>query len=561
MIALHAAVVALATLGAGETVLLDFYADWCGPCRQMSPTIDSLAALGYPVRKVNIDHDRALAQQYGVQGIPCFVLLVNGQEVDRTVGAASSDSLKRMFAKAGVGTGGNATAAPPQQLATAPQPATSPMTGVPSLDSFLPGASDPQQPAPAGGAPQPFGMPLPAQAAQAPLGAAAPQTAAAPQSLKVDVNQLLAASVRIKIEDGSGNDYGSGTIIDSRGDMALVLTCGHIFRSSAGKGRITIDMFGPGAPKGVEAQVVGYHEESDVGLISFRPGVPVRAARLVPPSYRVERGAPVVNIGCDNGTEPTAHESQISAIDKYLGPPNLEVAGQPVQGRSGGGLFNADGQVIGVCNAADPADNEGLYAAAASIHALLDREGLASVYSGDNTAIAQAKPTGPQPLAPLVAVNPPNMPADMPKSGSGNLALTSEHDQAESYAQQRTPAQQASVPLSASEQAALDQLRNQSPGAEVVCIVRSIDNPRAKSEIIVLDNASPAFLQQLASEQQRQGARHLTSLAEAPPKAARPIAVRPRGAAVKAAPVSSTKPASNTASQSNDSLVWLRPAR
>ena len=54
---------------------------------------------------------------------------------------------------------------------------------------------------------------------------------------------LIAASVRLRVEDPDGRSCGSGTIIDSRGGEALVLTCGHIFRDSHGKGRIEVDLF------------------------------------------------------------------------------------------------------------------------------------------------------------------------------------------------------------------------------------------------------------------------------------------------------------------------------
>ena len=56
---------------------------------------------------------------------------------------------------------------------------------------------------------------------------------------------LIAASVRLRVEDADGHSCGSGTIIDARGGEALILTCGHIFRDSKGKGRIEVDLPGP----------------------------------------------------------------------------------------------------------------------------------------------------------------------------------------------------------------------------------------------------------------------------------------------------------------------------
>src|SRR3990172_9460405 len=71
---------------------------------------------------------------------------------------------------------------------------------------------------------------------------------------------------------------------------------------------------------------------------------------------------------------------RISAVNRYLGAPTIECTGQPVQGRSGGGLFNESAQLIGVCSAADPAERKGIYAGLAAVHSLLDRQGLASLY-------------------------------------------------------------------------------------------------------------------------------------------------------------------------------------
>jgi thiol-disulfide isomerase/thioredoxin len=78
-------------------LLLDFYADWCGPCQAVKPAVDSLAREGYAIRRVNIDQDRELAARYEVESIPCFIMLERGREVERIVGAASVERLKLMY--------------------------------------------------------------------------------------------------------------------------------------------------------------------------------------------------------------------------------------------------------------------------------------------------------------------------------------------------------------------------------------------------------------------------------------------------------------------------------
>ena len=73
-----------------KTVLIDFYADWCGPCKMMSPVLDQLSAElegKIKIGKVNVDDDPELAGQFKVMSIPNFVLIKNGQVVDQVIGA------------------------------------------------------------------------------------------------------------------------------------------------------------------------------------------------------------------------------------------------------------------------------------------------------------------------------------------------------------------------------------------------------------------------------------------------------------------------------------------
>ena len=74
---------------ANGTALVDFYADWCGPCRMVSPIVDEIAEerSNITVGKVNVDDENALAMKYGVMSIPTLIVFKDGQEKTRIVGA------------------------------------------------------------------------------------------------------------------------------------------------------------------------------------------------------------------------------------------------------------------------------------------------------------------------------------------------------------------------------------------------------------------------------------------------------------------------------------------
>ncbi len=80
-----------------KAVLVDFYADWCGPCKMLSPIVDQLAEeLGGKVEvvKVNVDDSMEVSSKYGIQSIPTLMVFKNGEMVQRMEGFQNKDALK-----------------------------------------------------------------------------------------------------------------------------------------------------------------------------------------------------------------------------------------------------------------------------------------------------------------------------------------------------------------------------------------------------------------------------------------------------------------------------------
>lgn len=79
-----------------ERVLVDFYANWCGPCKMLGPVLEKVSD-EIKVLKVNVDDNQELARKYGVMSIPCVILFDNGKEVKRNVGFVSEAKLREFI--------------------------------------------------------------------------------------------------------------------------------------------------------------------------------------------------------------------------------------------------------------------------------------------------------------------------------------------------------------------------------------------------------------------------------------------------------------------------------
>ena len=90
-------------LKSDQPVLVDFWAEWCHPCKILAPTVDKVAQEyegKAKVVKLNVDDSIQTGQKYGIKGIPTLILFKGGVEVDRVVGATSKDNIARMIDKA-----------------------------------------------------------------------------------------------------------------------------------------------------------------------------------------------------------------------------------------------------------------------------------------------------------------------------------------------------------------------------------------------------------------------------------------------------------------------------
>lgn len=92
------------TIGEDKPVLVDFYADWCGPCQMMAPVLDEMAKEeaeeSFIVAKINIDENPDVAAKYSVMSIPTMIIFKGGKEAKRLVGVMPKEALKKELEEA-----------------------------------------------------------------------------------------------------------------------------------------------------------------------------------------------------------------------------------------------------------------------------------------------------------------------------------------------------------------------------------------------------------------------------------------------------------------------------
>jgi len=361
-----------------EPLLLDFHAEWCGPCQRVRPAVQQLIREGYPIKQIDIDRDPKLASRYHVQGVPTFVVVdASGRELDRTSGLQPAADLARFYNTAA------AKARPPDRSnAHAGSPRESRSRASDDDHDIDAGRRDRR----VDGGDRPEGEPR--------------------RAVPVWTNpKPWETVVRIRVLSPHSTGFGSGTIIRSSPDESLILTCAHIFKLDGRKQahpsqfprRIMIDLFDGNLQgtdparvhflESVEGKAVDYDFTRDVGLIRIRPGRRLPASRVVPAHWEPQARMKVLTVGCPEGNDATVWYTVIKRpriLNFLSGNPSYEAVEcdvAPKQGRSGGGLFTIDGYIAGVCNFAEPQGDHGLYATPRSIYSLLDRNNLMALYA------------------------------------------------------------------------------------------------------------------------------------------------------------------------------------
>ncbi len=421
-----------------DSVLVYFTMNGCAACKAVEPTLTQWEQAGVVIRRVNADREPELAQRYQVNSYPTFVIVRGGREANRFVGAQSLRELYSALVQETPNRITNTNAA-----ATASN-LDGPATRLVPISSGLSGSAD-----------------------RNPVGEVAGEAVSA-------VVRAERATVRIRVYDGNGYGVGTGTIIDSHGEEALIITCGHIFRETQGKGRIEVDYFVGGRAQTLPGTLVDYDATTrDIGLISFRPNMPVVPVPVIGADQAPATGQSVFSFGCDHGADPSRRDTRVSAINKFQGPQNVEISGAPVEGRSGGGLFDQNGRLIGICNAADHQDDEGLYAGPQVIHWQLDRVELAHLYRGGQNNLQLAGSKGPTELnvTPASAIH-----------GQKEMNLSPQFAEASN-----------SLPSRDFTQA----------DEEIICIVRSKSNPTEAPRVVTIPQPSHQLLDLINSSARR----------------------------------------------------------
>jgi len=343
---------------------------------------------------------------------------------------------------------------------------------------------------------------------------------------------LIISSVKLRVDTGTGYSWGTGTIIDTRkgpeGQEALILTCGHIFKGhSPGKDNIEVHLFNGNSTVLALGKYLCHDLEMDLALVTIAPPHPVQAIPIAPASYSIHPTQQAWSVGCDHGGNPTIRQHQVMSVDKIFEQRKqgklfyyVQVSGAPVSGRSGGGLFSADGYLIGVCNTGDPVANDGHFVPPHVIRYLLDQRDLAEVYvhpslgkpeqamgtspartlaqtpsavglTEHNSGIShQPSPPKPAPMA-LAALTPLEPMGTLPNHALPNIAPVAAVT-APMVAENRGG-------MSREERATLEEIERFKQDGDEIIVIRRPRNPTTPSDVIVLNGASDQFLNALVN--------------------------------------------------------------
>lgn len=370
-----------ASNSAPDVQLLDFSAGYCDPCQQMVPILQRMETAGFPIRQIDIAEDPELTKRFNVDRIPTLVLLVEGKEVRRFVGLTGGDELRRAMNKAAAELSEKRSASAERTAPAEPPKAKSePPVDRPAIVSVPKKRS--------------LGDMFRSIVGKEPKASESPtlrgQDPAATEDLTSDATKTAhAATVRIRVagmstEENKKDEYlqdvGSGTIVHSATGEAIVLTCAHLFLNIDEKDAVVeVDVFENGKAVTYPAKLVGGDHDADLALLRIRTAKTFPVVPLSPKIAEAKPGQPMVSFGCDNGADPTRLEMKLVDINRYDGPPMFICTSDPASGRSGGGLFSTDGQLLGVCSCADRKTNEGLYAAHAAILELVSHYELEGI--------------------------------------------------------------------------------------------------------------------------------------------------------------------------------------
>jgi thiol-disulfide isomerase/thioredoxin len=361
-------------------VLLYFTQDQCPPCRQMQPMIEHLTARGFPLQKIDVAAHPDWTQQFQVQSTPTFVLLQNGRELKRHSGILTSYQINSLLIDAGYPTDQDVL--------------SKPSTLSPIINFF-----DRLRP------PARVAAREPSRESHQPV--AQPTASIPPPALTSAERLALQATARIKVEyldrGQRVTDFGTATVIHRHQQDILLLTCGHVFRDSQGRGSVTVELdFLEGQPKEVvPGQLLQYDAgAADVAILTARTRLPIQPMALAAADFQPQPQALTFSVGCDHGQPATVRRGNYlttlrcgavfqggQTADEVMAR-KFGISGRPVVGRSGGGLFTADGRLIGVCNAAVVESDEGRYSAIDNVVDLLAANNLGGLFREDATTVA-----------------------------------------------------------------------------------------------------------------------------------------------------------------------------